>query len=76
MDAYLALPADFAAADDVITNLVKEREPGDIERTPQSLIITSYSLIKVELKIGDTASLTHKSKTRTVHANVLTYIYS
>ena len=35
-DAYLALPADFAGADDIITNLAKEREPGiDItERTP------------------------------------------
>ena len=27
-------PADFAGADDIITNLAKEREPGDIERTP------------------------------------------
>ena len=41
-DAYLASPADFAGADDVITNLAKETEPGIeiIERTPQSLIIT------------------------------------
>ena len=38
-DAYLASPADFAGADDTITNLAKEREPGDIERTPLSLII-------------------------------------
>ena len=27
-DAYLASPADFAGADDIITNLAKEREPG------------------------------------------------
>ena len=40
-DAYLASPADFAGADDIITNLAKEREPGDIECAPQSLIITS-----------------------------------
>ena len=33
-DAYLAFPADFAGADDIITNLAEEREPGDIERTP------------------------------------------
>ena len=26
--AYLASPADFAGADDIITNLAKEREPG------------------------------------------------
>ena len=28
----MAPPADFAGADDIITNLAKEREPGDIER--------------------------------------------
>ena len=33
-DAYLASPADFAGAHDIINNLPKEREPGDIERTP------------------------------------------
>ena len=33
-DAYLASPADFAGADDIITNLAKEREPGDMEHTP------------------------------------------
>ena len=33
-DAYLASPADFAGADDIITNLAKVREPGDIECTP------------------------------------------
>ena len=34
--AYLASPADFAGADDIITNLAKEGEPGIeiIERTP------------------------------------------
>ena len=26
-DMYLASPADFAGADDIITNLAKEREP-------------------------------------------------
>ena len=33
---YLASPADFAGADDVSTNLAKEREPRIeiIERTP------------------------------------------
>ena len=33
-DADLASPADFAGADDIIISLAKEREPGDIERTP------------------------------------------
>ena len=35
-DAYLASPTDFAGADDNITNLAKEREPGIeiIECTP------------------------------------------
>ena len=33
-DEYLASPADFAVADDIIINLAKEREPGVIERTP------------------------------------------
>ena len=35
-DAYLASPADFAGANDIITNLAKEREPGIkiIEHTP------------------------------------------
>ena len=34
-DAYLASPADLAGADDIITNLAKERESGIeiIERT-------------------------------------------
>ena len=27
-------PADFAGVDDIITNLAKEREPGDINRNP------------------------------------------
>ena len=46
-DAYLASPADFVGADDIITNLAKEKEPGIeiIKGTPQSLIITrQYSL--------------------------------
>ena len=41
-DAYLASPTDFAGADDIITNLAKEREPGIeiIQCTPYSVIIT------------------------------------
>ena len=36
LEEYLASPADFAGADDIITTLAKEREPGIeiIERTP------------------------------------------
>ena len=39
---YVASPVDFTGADDIITNLAKQREPGIqiIECTPQSLIIT------------------------------------
>ena len=46
-DAYVASSADFAGADDIITDLAKEREPGIeiIERTPLSLIITSFKYI-------------------------------
>ena len=35
-DAYLASPADFAGANDIITNLAKERDPviEIIEHTP------------------------------------------
>ena len=33
-DAYLASPAYFGGVDDIITNLTKETEPGDIEHTP------------------------------------------
>ena len=35
-DACLASPADFAGADDIITNLAKEKEPGIeiVDRTP------------------------------------------
>ena len=46
-DAFLASPADFAGADDIITNLTKEREPGieSIDRTPYSLIITSIGIL-------------------------------
>ena len=40
---YLASPTNFAGADDIITTLEKEREPGIeiIKRTPYSLIINS-----------------------------------
>ena len=52
-DAYLASPADVAGADDIITNLEKEREPGIeiIERTPLSLIISSWSKLSRVFKI-------------------------
>ena len=42
----MASPADFAGADDITTKLAKERETGIeiIERTPQSLIITSLKI--------------------------------
>ena len=35
-DAYFTSPTDFAGADDIFTNFVKEREPGIeiIEHTP------------------------------------------
>ena len=33
-DAYLASPADFAGADDIITNLAKEREHGTSNALP------------------------------------------
>ena len=38
-NAYLVPPADFAGADDIIINFVKERDPGIeiIERTPEHL---------------------------------------
>ena len=41
------IPADFAEADDIITNLAKEREPGIeiIERTPLSLIMSCVVLV-------------------------------
>ena len=46
-DAYQASPADFAGVDNIITNLVKERDHGIeiIERTPLSLVITSLLLL-------------------------------
>ena len=46
-DAYLASSADLAGADDIITSLAKEREPGMeiIKRTPLSLIITIFFLL-------------------------------
>ena len=34
------IPRRFAGADDIVINLAKEREPGDIECNPLSLIIT------------------------------------
>ena len=51
-DAYLASSTDLAGADD-ITNLAKKREPGDIERTPQSFIITGYitNVLKLSYQI-------------------------
>ena len=41
LDAYLASPADYAEADEIITNLAKDREPGDIECMPKCLNIAS-----------------------------------
>ena len=35
-DAYLASHADFVGANNIITNLAKERGLGDIERTPNT----------------------------------------
>ena len=45
-DAYLVSPADFAGADDIITYLAKEREPGIeiIEFTAKSFFISSIIL--------------------------------
>ena len=40
-DAYLTTPADFAGADDNITNLAKEREPG-IEIIERNSLIFDY----------------------------------
>ena len=53
----LASPADFAGADDIITNLAKEREPGDIERTPLSLILLLVLLHCVMRRIKFTQTL-------------------
>ena len=54
-DAYLASPADFAGADNIITNLAREREPGIeiIERTPKSLIITSATCKPCDKRLGE-----------------------
>ena len=42
-DAFLASPADFAGADDIITNLAKEREPKiEIIKRAHSLISFYY----------------------------------
>ena len=41
-DAYLASPTDFAGADDIVTNLAKERKPSLVtSNTLPNLIITS-----------------------------------
>ena len=43
MHIRLASPADFAGADDIITNLAKGREPGiEITEPSQSLIFDYY----------------------------------
>ena len=44
-DVYVASPAYSAGKDDIIADLAKKKEPGIeiIERTSQSLIITSFS---------------------------------
>ena len=34
LNEWMASPADFAGVDEIITNLAREREPGDIEHTP------------------------------------------
>ena len=46
-DAYLAPPADFAVAGDIITDLAKKKEPRIeiIERTPLSSIVQYWLLI-------------------------------
>ena len=43
-DAYLVSPADFAGADDTITNLAKERKPDDSKLGPR-LMFDYYQLI-------------------------------
>ena len=49
------IPADFARADDTITNsltiLPKERKPSDFERTPSSLIVTSFIISYCQLPL-------------------------
>ena len=45
---YLASPGDFAGADDIITNLAKEREPG-IERT-YSLIWYNFVILVKDVR--------------------------
>ena len=45
--AYLASPADFAEADDIITNLAKEREPGSRSSNAlPNLSVTSFMVYK------------------------------
>ena len=63
-DEYLAYPADFAGADDIITNLAKEREPGVeiIERPPLYLIVTSlFSETVIAECLGAVLGYTEKS---------------
>ena len=49
------LPADFAEADDIITNLENERDPGIqiIKHIPLSLIVTSPVLNGTLLLLGN-----------------------
>ena len=51
MRIRLASPTDSAGADDIITNLAKEREPGIkiIEYSPWSLLITSLKVKTLKL---------------------------
>ena len=42
-NVYLTSPADVAGADNIITNLAKKTEPGIVECTPYSLIITGIN---------------------------------
>ena len=45
-DAYLVSPADFTGADVIFTNLAKERDPGDIERSPLSVVTGNVDLYR------------------------------
>ena len=55
---YMAPPADFAGADDIITNLAKEREPFKGLRSTNVLsnpvlIITSFHIQLFQLTLSD-----------------------
>ena len=69
-DAYLASPADFAGADDCITNLVKETEPGIeiAEHTPNLLLLLVLQ-IKITLVLG--RSMTRSSDVQRLIAPIL-----